>query len=71
MSEQFYCCVFSYIDLELPPVLLSLHGFVAVYGAGALIDCVDPGTALDERSSCLLFIDRLSNGRSLNTMQSY
>jgi len=38
---------------------LSLHGFVVVYGAGVLIDCIDPGTALDERSSCLLFIDRL------------
>jgi len=38
---------------------LSLHGFVVVYGAGALIDYIDPGTALGERSSCLLFIDRL------------
>jgi len=30
MSEQFYCCVFSYIGLELPPVQLRLHGSCSI-----------------------------------------
>lgn len=53
MSEQFYCCVFSYIDLEsikLPPVLLSLHGLVVAYGAVVLIDSIDRHTGLVEVS---------------------
>ena len=65
MSVQFYCCVFSCIDLELPPVLLSLHVLVVLYGASVLADCIDRLTSLDERSSLVTrtYRSSSSNGR--------
>ena len=64
MSEQFYCCVFSYVDLELPPVQLRLHGLVVVYGASVLTDCIDRLTSLVDRSSCDPHLSIVSsNGR--------
>ena len=62
--------------VDLQTGLLRLHGLVVLYGAGVLIDCIDPGTALVEtfdhlkRLSCTYRSS--SNGRVIcfNSLQN-
>ena len=53
MSEQFYCCVFSYID-QYPATRCywspEFTRLVVLYGAVVLIDSIDRRTALVEDS---------------------